>query len=139
MTRLPPAVPTLHLLGGAAADVQAEQAHWLRVRRPERDGDRVLSEAARQWLRRLPVGRRPQRLCAQFPRVANRLAWCWHDPDLAAQALDDLLVDRRGGRRGFPPAIVRELQRLRAFNEAAPAVHSSAGAETRFQGCVQGN
>jgi hypothetical protein len=48
--------------------------------------------------------------------VANRLAWCWHDVALSDSALADLLEDRRGGRTGFPPCVVRELQRLREFN-----------------------
>jgi hypothetical protein len=47
--------------------------------------------------------------------VANRIAWCWADAALADQVLDDLLTDRRGGREGFPRAIVVELRRLREF------------------------
>lgn len=97
-------------------DDDAVQARWARVRRPERECDHALTGTTRQWLRRLPARRRPIRLCTDFPRVANRLAWCWHDAALSAQALDDLLTDRRGSRRGFPPAVVRELQRLREFN-----------------------
>lgn len=94
-----------------------EPARWARLRRAPRACDDALSGTARTWLRRLPARRRPLRLCEEFPRVANRIAWCWHDPALAEQALDDLLTDRRGGRRGFPPPIVRELQRLREFND----------------------
>ncbi len=92
---------------------QALALHWQRLRRAPRDSDQALNGTARRWLRELPPRRRPLRLCALYPRVANRLAWCWRDPKLAAQALDDLLTDRRGGRRGFPPAVQRELQRLR--------------------------
>ena len=90
---------------------------WARARKPERPSDQALTGTARQWLRRLPSRRRPHRLCEAFPRVANRLAWCWHDAALAAQALDDLLTDRRGGREGFPKPVVRELQRLKEFND----------------------
>ncbi len=82
-----------------------------------------LSGATRLWLRRLPPSRRPQRLCEQFPTVANRVAWCWADPTLREQTLDDLLEDRRGGREGFPAPVVRELQRLREFGaQQAPEV-----------------
>ena len=35
---------------------------------------------------------------------------------LSSAVLEDLLVDRRNGRQGFAPNIVRELQRLRDFN-----------------------
>jgi hypothetical protein len=48
--------------------------------------------------------------------VANRLAWVWADEAMAAQVLDDLLVDRRGGRAGFPHWVTRELRRLQEFN-----------------------
>jgi hypothetical protein len=35
---------------------------------------------------------------------------------MSAALLDDLLQDRRGGRKGFPAVVVRELQRLSEFN-----------------------
>ena len=105
-------VPSRHSLHFA----DAEAARWAAQRRPERACDSGLSGTARLWLRRLPARRRPLRLCANFPRVANRIAWCWHDVDLSVQLLEDLLQDRRGGRRGFPPAVVREMLRLREFN-----------------------
>jgi hypothetical protein len=95
----------------------AETARWAPLRRAPREGDATLTGPARQWLRRLPARRRPLRLCESYPRVANRIAWCWSDPVLAEQALDDLLTDRRGGRAGFPALVVRELQRLRHFND----------------------
>jgi hypothetical protein len=68
-------------------------------------------------LRKLPAGRRPQRLCIQFPRVANRIAWHWGNPVQAHTVLDDLLQDRRGGRAGFPAAVVQELRRLRDYRD----------------------
>lgn len=92
-------------------------AAWALQRRAPRDGDGALTGTARHWLRRLPARRRPLRLCEDYPRVANRIAWCWADSALADQVLDDLLVDRRGGRRGFPPPVVRELRRLREYND----------------------
>ncbi len=91
-------------------------ARWAMVRRPERACDNALNGTARLWLRKLPARRRPLRLCASYPRVANRIAWCWSDVELSSQLLEDLLIDRRGGRRGFGAAITRELQRLQEFN-----------------------
>jgi hypothetical protein len=95
-------------------DPDAER--WAAQRRAVRECDLALNGTARQWLRRLPPRRRPLRLCERYPRVANRIAWCWHDRALSEQILEDLLVDRRGGRLGFSPVVVRELQRLRDFN-----------------------
>lgn len=94
-----------------------DAARWATVRRPERACDNALTGTARLWLRKLPSRRRPLRLCISHPRVANRIAWCWHDTDLSRQLLDDLLTDRRGGRRGFTPAVNRELRRLQEFND----------------------
>ena len=84
-------------------------------RRPARLSDEALTGTTRVWLRKLPWRQRPLALCERFPRVANQLAWCWGDAALSAQMIEDLLQDRRGGRRGFPTHVVRELQRLRAW------------------------
>ena len=89
---------------------------WTPQRRAPRACDEALTGTTRRWLRGLPSRRRPLRLCQLYPRLANRLAWCWRDPMLASQTLEDLLQDRRGGRQGFPAPVLRELQRLVEFN-----------------------
>ncbi len=101
---------------GTNTGADAGHAHWAQVRRDPRDCDRALTGTTRRWLRELPPRRRPLRLCEVHPRVANRIAWCWQDAILSDALLDDLLVDRRGGRNGFSPIVVRELRRLREFN-----------------------
>jgi hypothetical protein len=90
---------------------------WQRVRRPELARDAALTGTTRRWLQRLPAHRRPYRLCTAFPRVANRLAWVWPDETVTTRVLEDLLLDRRGGRAGFPPWVRRELCRLQEFNK----------------------
>ncbi len=97
---------------------EPEACAWTAQRRALRHTDLVLTDVTRTWLHRLPLRRRPLRLAARFPRVANRIALCWGEAELAAQVLDDLLVDRRGGRRGFPLLVARELQRLRDYRLA---------------------
>ena len=77
----------------------------------------VLSTAAAAWLRSLPPTLRPMHLCNAFPRVANRIALAWSDPDLADSVFNDLLLDRRGNRKGFPPAVASEILRLHAYHE----------------------
>jgi len=100
---------------------------WDVVRRPPRHNDEALTGTARLWLRKLPAGRRPQRLCTLYPRIANRIAWIWRDAELTQALLDDLLVDRRGGRAGFPKAIVVELRRLRDYSERGADAESGVG------------
>ena len=76
-----------------------------------------LSSAAAGWLRTLPVRLRPMHLCNSFPRVANKIALAWSDGDLADNVFNELLLDRRGNRRGFPPAVAAEILRLHAYHE----------------------
>jgi len=89
---------------------------WHLLRKPSRACDEAVTGTTRRWLRELPPRRRPLRLCAQFPRVANRIAWHWADFERSTEVLEDLLTDRRGGRRGFPPVVARELQGLCEFH-----------------------
>ena len=90
---------------------------WVRHRLPTRHRDASLSDAAQEWVLRLPPQARPNRLCAAFPRVANRLALLWRDPGLTEHYLDDLLAPRRPGRQGFPSDVSVELLALLLCNE----------------------
>jgi hypothetical protein len=58
-----------------------------------------------------PIAGLPKR----FPHVFNRIAATWHDPPALLEVLDDLLVDKRGGRRGFPADVLAELLILRSL------------------------
>lgn len=89
------------------------------LRAPLGDADRVLLSDTHLWLRRIPGRLQPKQLCRFYPRVANRLAACWNDPVAFEKLLHDLLVDRRGGRAGFSPRIVVELQVLGRFRKRA--------------------
>lgn len=86
---------------------------WIAKRRPITEAERRLTRAAAQWMLALPRGVRPMELVRRFPRVANMLCACWSDPGAALQALDSLVMDRRGGRQGFPRDIAAELVALR--------------------------
>lgn len=93
-------------------------ADWARVRQPLRPQDLALSAQARRWQASLADRYRPDHLCAMYPRVANRLALCWDDASLSSKVLDDLVVDKRRGRAGFPPAVSQELIQLRLLRPA---------------------
>jgi hypothetical protein len=68
-----------------------------------------------KWIARLPAHLRPYELLRQHPRVANALAADWGDPQAFHARLDDLLVDKRGNRRGFPDDVCVELLALRSY------------------------
>jgi hypothetical protein len=64
-------------------------------------------------------------LAARFPHVVNRLSACWNVPLDVVDVLDELLTDRRGGRRGFPADALAEVLTLR---EAAMRRAAAKGA-----------
>ena len=72
----------------------------------------VLLPVARAWLASLPDPVRPVELARHYPRLANRFATAWNDKSSVALVFDDLLGDRRGTRRGFPPAVEANLLAL---------------------------
>jgi hypothetical protein len=81
-----------------------------------------LTAATFTWLSQLPKEKRPNALARQFPHVANKLAALWKRPLHCELYLDDLVLDLRGGRRGFPPRVAEEIAVLKTYftTEVAP-------------------
>jgi hypothetical protein len=104
-TVLPPNAP-------ASADAHDEQ-DWSSVRKA-RPADYLLP-ASQKWLEHLPHDVRPLALAMHFPRIVNLVVIQWHDRRGCAEYFEELLIDRRGGRRGFPADVQRELSRLRNY------------------------
>jgi len=86
---------------------------WIARRRALSESERRLSRAATQWLLGLPREMRPLELMRRYPRIANRLCERWDDVQASLQLLEELVLDRRGGRLGFPRPVLIELQSLR--------------------------
>ena len=105
---------------GSGTTADPDISDWL-PKRKARPYDKLLSTTL-SWCETLPAAVRPVALCERFPRIANALAAGWRDRDATLRCLDELLTDRRGGRRGFPAVVLQELHSLRAFFEA---VHGS--------------
>lgn len=47
----------------------------------------------------------------RFPRISRELGHLWNGPHID-RYLDDLLIDTRGNRQGFPAAVLEELMFL---------------------------
>ena len=58
----------------------------------------------------------PHELEKQYPRVLNRIIELWNTTQIDAYFID-LLVDKRGGRQGFPPEVARDIYRLSQIYE----------------------
>jgi len=72
-----------------------------------------LSDAAAGWMAELPEAVRPRQLALRYARLANRICEAWKEPHKCEKLLDELMMDRRGGRKGFPLQVANELATLR--------------------------
>jgi hypothetical protein len=81
-------------------------------RLPESPYDRTPTRSTVGWMQQLPQRVVPRRLASRYARIANRLARLWDTPAACRAYLDSLLLDGRGGRRGFAPEVVNELHVL---------------------------
>lgn len=72
-------------------------------------------DAITRWTAQLPDHVRPVLLIQQYPRIAARLATLWNDPAGLGNYLMELLVDKRGGRRGFPRPVLADIVRLNEY------------------------
>ena len=97
---------------GVAEVMYLQPGFWEQKRRKTTATDRALTGAAMDWVIGLPPALRPHATCEQFPRVVNTIAAAWSDAACSAQLLDTMINDRRGGRRGFPDVVRRELVAL---------------------------
>ena len=73
-----------------------------------------LTAETNRWLDALPAQVRPRRLPVEFPRIANAIARRWITPSFSLAYFEDLLMDRRGNRRGFPLPVMLEIAELKS-------------------------
>jgi len=87
---------------------------WSELRQPPDPVNLTLTPAALRWLAQLPREVRPLELFHTYPRIANQLAALGNAAAVSA-VLAELLIDKRGGRQGFPDGVAQELSRLQDF------------------------
>ena len=68
-----------------------------------------------RWIATLPSEFQPTAIGKAFSRIANALAALWTRQEAFTSYLDDLLIDKRGARRGFPIDALAELHALRTY------------------------
>jgi len=68
-----------------------------------------------RWMATLPPEFQPRAIGKAFPRIANTLAALWTRPDAFMSYVDDLLIDKRGGRQGLPLDALTELHALTGY------------------------
>ena len=77
-----------------------------------------LLPATQKWLDALPRRVQPHSLCESYPRIANLIAAMWGDAEGLKGYFEELLIDRRGNRRGFTPEVANDVRALRLYRAA---------------------
>lgn len=72
-----------------------------------------------RWALTLPTENRPLFILTNYPKIANKLAEIWSDRASVQTYFDDLMLDHRGDRAGFPREAFEDLMRLQQL--LAPA------------------
>lgn len=106
---------------------------------PQSSSHAALDAAALSLLDELPAGLRMLATRRQYPYVLNRIAAAWGRPRAFAATLDELLVDRRGGRLGFPPDVRDELLALQRHYFLAVRPDAGRAPVTRARGGASGS
>jgi hypothetical protein len=96
------------------ANLNLSKADWPGRRKAK--PTRVLLPRTVRWMETLPPDFQPRQTSETFPRIANALAALWSVPEELTSYLDDLLVDKREWRQGFPVRVLSELHALSAYN-----------------------
>jgi hypothetical protein len=85
------------------------------VRRSLAADDLRLCAGATNLLKSLDAHIRPKELPTCFPRIMNEIARLWRRPAQLDRYFEDLLIDHRGGRGGFPMNVALELSTLKDY------------------------
>lgn len=97
---------------------------WTAMRHSEEAAQVKVNKEVMAWLSQLPAEVRPRALAIQYPRIFNKIAELWARPLLCEKYLDELLMDERGTRQGFPADVATELTALKThFVETANIHH----------------
>jgi hypothetical protein len=94
---------------------EKDDPKWTEKRRTMIASEFVLQDETRQWLDAIPIRVRPRQLSRQFPRIVNNLFSIWRRPDACLKAFDDLMIDHRGTRKGFPLEVAKEITDLKVY------------------------
>jgi len=87
-----------------------------------------LTEEGHALMSSLDEAVRPNELAARYPRIVNKIAREWRMPAQLDRYLEELLMDTRGNRQGFPLKIVMELSTLREHYTGMSSSARAAGA-----------
>ena len=93
------------------SDLSAGSHDWSHLRKAQPVEN--LLPTSENWIDLLPPEAFPGALATHYPRIVNIIAMLWNDRVRCSAYFDELFIDRRGGRQGFPDVVQRDLSKLR--------------------------
>ena len=87
----------------------------------------LLGLHATQLLGVLPPEMRLVALRGEYPRILNHIAALWDEPRELDRYFESLMIDARGGRRGFPFRVIAEIAELRSYRARLGRRRRSSG------------
>lgn len=106
----------------AARAIQSFEIHESRKVAPA-PGTPVMNNAKLAEVYRDTPNKYPYLLEQRYPRILNRIAELWREPQLD-HYFEELLVDRRGGRQGFAADVMSHLMALYAKHTSIVAANA---------------
>lgn len=104
-------------------DTRSEQDRTWQPKREGREPSRPDIKALFPWVQQLPPEVRPKQLIVQYARIANKLAQLWKHPIACEKYFNELMLDERGDRQGFPAEVALELAALQGYFSTHVLVH----------------
>jgi hypothetical protein len=89
-----------------------DSSYWVKVRRAPLPTDKALTGKTMAWLSDLPADVQPRQTAERYARIVNAIAAVWREAEARDELFEQLLNDRRHGRRGVPIEVERELSAL---------------------------
>jgi hypothetical protein len=111
-----------------AADMNPPaEASFRAMRRAQEGADAQLTTEGQALISSLDEPLQPKELALRYPRIVNQIARYWRLPTQMDKYFQDLLMDARGNRQGFPLRIVMELSTLREHYTGMSGTARAAG------------
>jgi hypothetical protein len=88
------------------------ESEWQAARRQLQTQIETLHERTFKWFATLPPEIRPIATGRRYPRIVNRIGDLWGHCEYTRLYFQSLLIDRRKGRKGFPPEVRQEIEAL---------------------------
>jgi hypothetical protein len=106
--------PAPHRKPHSGREPNPQPAQDFTNQRKAKPADKLLPVSI-DWLKGIPGEVRPVALATRYARIVNLLARQWDDREACGAYFDDLLVDRRGNRRGFPAVVKSDISILHNY------------------------